>query len=157
MALTEAEKKDAPKITLGGSEFAIPRLALKQNRVVVAGLKKLLPLLAELEKTAEAAKQAVASGAGPGAAGMAMLDAFPIDEVSFDTLCDVVYAATTRARPEFSRAEFDDLPVGVDELMMALPVIMGQTFAFARRGDAQPAGEAQAPSGAPATTDQPQS
>lgn len=139
MALTPAEIANSPIISLGGRDFHIPPLAVKQNRVVVGGLKTIMPMLAAFEKFAVEAKAAAADGKIDSAeAGFAMLASFPVEDGAFDALASIVYAALTRAYPSLSKAEFDDMPLGVDELLMAVPVIMAQSFAFARRGGAQP-------------------
>lgn len=153
MALTPAEIANAPTIMLAGRPFHIPRLAIKQNRVVVAGLKVLLPLLGDLERVANEAKATIAangSDAAAAVAGLEMIKSFPMEGAAFDIVCDIVYAAITRGDPAFTRAEFDDLPTGVDELLLAIPTVMAQSFAFARKGDLPP-GEAQ-PAAQPATT-----
>lgn len=146
MPLTPAEIANSPPIILGGETFHIPALASKQNRVVMGGLKLLMPVLQDFERMANEAKSALdkAKANGGGNADdaksvLSMLNDFPLETATFDVLCDVVYAACTRARPEFTRAEFDDLPLGVDELMQALPVIMGQAFSFSRRVGGAPA------------------
>jgi len=147
--LTEGEISNSPAIKLGGADFRIPRLAFKQNRVVVGNLKKIMPLIATVQGMAGAAKVAITAG---GEIDQSWFLNFPIDAETMDILAEVTYAAVTRAHPEMSRAQFDDLPIGVDELLMALPVIITQSFAFAKKpaGEgkpAAPAGEAPVPTG----------
>jgi hypothetical protein len=132
--LTEADIKNSPSIKIGGQVFYIPRLALKQNRVVVSALKMILPLISKIE--------VISRSPNPGAA---MLDNFPIDDSSVELIANAVYAAITRARPDFARADFDDLEMGIDELILALPVVMQQSFAFMKTTGGEPA----APSGEP--------
>lgn len=142
MSLTPAEIANAPTFTLAGKAFHIPRLAIKQNRVVVSGLQKLLPVISKLEDVA----RSVAAG---GSGAETFLSSFPLNGDTFDTLADIVYAAITRGDPTFGRDQFDDLPIGVDELLMALPVVMAQSFAFTKKPEgtpAAPAGEAMPPS-----------
>lgn len=150
MPLTKQQIESAPSIELGGRRFYIPPLGIRQNRIVISGLKKLLPLMQEFEKVARdlRAKMDAAKAAGVPEAeaetesGFGLFANFPIDDDTFDALCAVVHAAITRAYPEFTRADFDDLPIGVDELIQAIPVCTGQSFAFSRREANIPAPEA---------------
>ncbi len=52
----------------------------------------------------------------------------------YETLCDVVFAALTRAHPRLERAVFEDWPIATCELLDALPVIARQTGFLRRRG-----------------------
>lgn len=45
----------------------------------------------------------------------------------YDTLCDVIFAALTRANPHLLRSEFEDWPISVYELVDALPIVAEQT------------------------------
>ena len=57
--------------------------------------------------------------------GLLALGSDPAED--YDTLCDVVFAALSRAHPELDRDEFDDLPIATYELLDALPTIAKQT------------------------------
>lgn len=125
--VTEAELRNAPTISIGGRTFHIPRLALAQNRVVVDNLTSILPVIGKME--------AIALSANPaGELTKAMATSFPIDMATFNKMCDAVYAAITRGYPDFTRDEFDNgLPVAVDEIVTALPIVMSQSFAFKKK------------------------
>ena len=106
----------APLVTLAGREWFVPVLAIRQARVVVPGLMRLMPVL-----------QAMQTG---DAAAMAQLS-----EANFDAIVGVVHAALTRAYPDLSREEFLDLPASTPELVAALTVVTRQT-GFFKPGDA---------------------
>ena len=106
----------APVVALGGREFFIPVLALRQARVAVPGLLKLLPRL-----------NAIQARIGDGdPLGAALLES---DDV--DLMIDVVHAGLSRAYPGFSRDDLLDLEAGFAELVAALAAIARQTGLFA--------------------------
>jgi hypothetical protein len=51
----------------------------------------------------------------------------------YDALCDIIFAALTRAQPQLDRDEFDDWPVATYELLDALPVVAKQSGFFAHK------------------------
>lgn len=148
--LTPAEIANSPSITIGGEKFFIPKLALKQNRIVVDRLKSILPVMMQLEAAAKAVKASV-TPADTEASFKAMISAIPMDEETTGKVSDAVYAAITRGQPAYTRDQFDNLPCGIDELLMSLPVVMMQSFAFMQKpkeaapgaspGEAHPAQE----------------
>ncbi len=101
----------APVIKLAGREWFVPVLAMRQARIVVPGLMRLMPTL-----------QAMQSG---DVGAMARLS-----QDNFDAILDVVYAALTRAYPKLARDEFLDLPATTVELVAALSVVTRQTGLF---------------------------
>lgn len=123
---------DAPVVTLAGREWFVPVLAMRQARVVVPGLMRLMPLLGELQSGEPRA--------------MAKLG-----EAEFDDIVTVVHAALTRAYPDLSREDFLDLSISTPELIGALGVVTKQTGFFRPA----PAGETQAGE-APGETPAPQ-
>jgi hypothetical protein len=57
----------------------------------------------------------------------------------YETLCDVIFAALTRAQPQLDRDEFEEWPIATFELLDALPVIAKQTGFLERKlGDTAP-------------------
>lgn len=88
-----------PRIRIAGRAWPIPRLAPRQNRIVLPGFLLLADAPAE----------------------------------HYGVLCDVVFAALTRAHPQLDRAAFDDWSIATWELLDALPVIAGQTGFLAPR------------------------
>jgi hypothetical protein len=101
-----------PTITLAGKQWPVPQLAPRQNRIVVPALLEIVP------KIVEARAQAGNTGLGE--------VAYYLDTAIYDRLTDVVYFALTRAHPQLSRAEFDDMPIDTTELFAALSVIASQ-------------------------------
>ena len=85
-------------VELGGQEFFVPALALRQARIAVPGLLKLMPRLSAIQARI---------GAGD-ALGAALLDK---DDV--ELMIDVVHAGLSRAYPDFSRDDLLDLEGGI--------------------------------------------
>lgn len=105
----------AAVVALGGQEFFVPVLALRQARVVVPGLLKLMPRLNLIQGR-------IAAGDPLGAA---MLER---DDV--ELMIEVVHCGLTRAYPAISRDDVLDLEAGFAELAAALAVIARQTGLF---------------------------
>jgi hypothetical protein len=106
----------APVVTLAGREWFVPVLAMRQARVVVPALMRLMPVLQEMQS---GQPQAMAR----------------LSEENYDAIIAVVHAALTRAYPELSREMFLDLPASTPELVAALGVVTRQT-GFFRPADA---------------------
>jgi len=117
---------NAPVVTLAGREWFVPVLAMRQARVVVPGLMRLMPVL-----------QAMQTG---DAVAMSHLS-----QENFDTIVDVVHGALTRAYPALTREAFLDLPASTPELVAALTIVTRQT-GFFKPADAlgEPLGETRA-------------
>jgi hypothetical protein len=114
---------NAAVVTLAGREWFVPALAMRQARIVVPALMRLMPVLQNLQ-----------SGATEGAA--------QLSENDYDAILDVVHAALTRAYPRLTRDEFLDLPASTPELIAALAVVTRQTGFFTPTQMENPAGEA---------------
>ncbi|HUO54276.1 MAG TPA: hypothetical protein VMU18_06030 [Rhodoblastus sp.] len=115
----------APVVALGGREFFVPVLALRQARVVVPGLLKLMPRL-----------NAVQARIGAGDP----LGATLLDRDDVELMIDVVHCGLTRAYPDLSRDDLLDLEAAFPELVSALAAIARQTGLFAA-AEAQSPGE----------------
>jgi hypothetical protein len=102
-------------VELAGQEFFVAPLALRQARIAVPGLLKLMPRLNAIQARI---------GAGD-ALGAALLDR---DDV--ELMIDVVHSGLSRAYPAFSREDLLDLEAGFAELIAALAVIARQTGLF---------------------------
>ena len=111
-------KPGDPVISLGGLEWFMPVLAMRQSRVIVPKLMRLLPVLQSLENDD---------------AQIAALDEGTIDE-----LIAIAHPALTRAYPTLTIDQFIDLPVTVNEICAAAFLALKQTEWFR----AQAAGEA---------------
>ncbi|HEY5046932.1 MAG TPA: hypothetical protein VII49_02800 [Rhizomicrobium sp.] len=100
-----------PTVTLAGREWPVPVLAPKQNRIVVPALLEVVP------------KLVLAREAGGG--NLDILARY-FDTATHDRLTEIAWQALTRAHPELTRATFDEMPIGVFELIGALATIAHQ-------------------------------
>jgi hypothetical protein len=115
----------APVVALGGREFFVPMLALRQARIVVPGLLNLMPRLNAIQERI---------GAGdPLAASL-------LAQEDVELMIDVVHCGLTRAYPTFLRDDLLDLEAGFVDLVAALGVMAKQSGLFAPAG-AHPPGE----------------
>jgi hypothetical protein len=112
-------------VELGGQEFFVAPLALRQTRIAVPGLLKLMPRLNAIQARI---------GAGD------PLGAALLDQDDVELMIDVVHSGLSRAYPDFSRENLLDLEAGFAELIAALAVIARQTGLFAA-GENPPPGE----------------
>lgn len=128
----EVEIAAAPKVTLGGKEWPIPKLAPRQQRLIVPALLAIMPTLGMIIAAVESKDP------------MAIAQMQVNDDV-YDKIVDVVYAALTRADPELKKEDFLDIAIDARDMFAALPVVMAQTGMMerAKPGD-KPAGETQA-------------
>jgi hypothetical protein len=94
---------EIPSVTIGGRAFAVPRLVIKQLKVVVPGIFKLQKILPK-----------------PG-------EDVSLDDETFGLLLDVVFVGISAGSPGFTRQNFEELPASPAELLDALGVISGQT------------------------------
>lgn len=110
---------EAPKIELGGMDWAVPELAAKQ-------IMRLVPALGRLERLGR-----VKSGG---------FETLTEEEIKW--IYDVAFIALSRAYPDLTRDSFDDLPIKIDEIVTAIPVIARQA-GLRRKSAAEtnPAGE----------------
>jgi hypothetical protein len=108
--LTDSRYDTTPTVTLAGCEWALPKLAPRQNRVVVPALLALVPKILRARDDADAA------GAKGGFAALARY----LDTESYDALAGLVFAALTRANPSLTREGFDDMAIDTFELVAAV-------------------------------------
>ena len=108
-----------PVVTLAGREWFVPVLAMRQARVVVPALMRLMPVLQEMQ------------GGDPSA--MAGLS-----EEHFENIIAIVHGALTCAYPTLTRDEFLDLPASTAELIAAIGVVTRQTGFFKPAEEAAP-------------------
>ena len=124
--MTHDNISETPTITLAGREWPVPRLAPRQNRIVVPALLDLVP------KILRAREEAAAAGE---TGSFAQVSRY-LDTAAYDRLTDVAFAALTRAHPALARAEFDDLAIDTFELIAAVRVIAVQAGLIGPRGEA---------------------
>lgn len=99
-----------PTVTLAGREWPLPKLAPRQNRIVVPALFELVP------KILKARDEADAAGEKSSFTTLALY----LDTGSYDALASLVFAALTRATPSLTRGEFDDMAIDTFELIAAV-------------------------------------
>jgi hypothetical protein len=118
----------APVVTIGGKEFFVPTLALRQTRVAVPGLLKLMPKL-------NAVQSRIAEGDPLGAA--------LLEQKDIELMIDVVCAGLSRAYPSITRDDLLDFEASFGELAAAAGVIARQTGLFKQPKTGEAQGEAQ--------------
>lgn len=112
------------KITLAGTEYEIPELAIRQNRFVVPLFSKVFPVIRDKAKEEK------------------------LNELSaenIEDMLDIVYHAMTRGFPHLKKEVFLDWKISISELLAALPVI-SELAGYGRKDETQmgePKGENQ--------------
>ncbi len=115
----------APVIVLAGQEWIIPVLAIRQNRIVVPRLRKLIPLLGRAARDPLSAELMSADCL---AANEELMTEGVVNEIVL-----VLHAALTRAY-EITLEEFLDLEIAPHEWVGALGVVIQQTQFFKTGG-----------------------
>ena len=100
MSLDPIELADAQRVELGGKTWLLPSLVWKQIKVVIPGIDAFRARYAEI----------MASGSEYG-------------EADLDQMLRIVWAALTRARPDLTLAELEELPISVSQLAVAIPQV----------------------------------
>lgn len=95
---TEAELAAAPKIRVGGKTFSIVKQAPKQLRHILPAAFRINP----------------------------HLSAGTMPEEVMDDFVTVIHTAVRRGHPAITRDEFEDMPIGLDEMITAFGVILQQ-------------------------------
>ncbi len=118
-----------PTITLAGTEYVIPPLAIKQNRHVEVLAARHFDFFTGVSRRGDKVN---------------LLD---ITEQQAEDFQRIVYYAITRDRPNLTLAEFEALPISMREIMLALPVCLNQSGLFKPLTEGSPpTGEATPPS-----------
>lgn len=111
-------------VLLEGTEWPVPKLAPKQNEIVVPLILRTLPKILK-----------ITGRSGP-SEGQEARDAMRIslsqlsealDEQGMRDLATVLYWALERGHPELTRAAFDDMAIGTLDMVEALSVVARQT------------------------------
>lgn len=108
-----SEVEDAPKVTLGGLQWAVPMLSARQNRIIDPLILSLLPIFAKWQTDKALALSNISAP-------------------QYEALQEIALQGIRQARPEITRDQFLDLPVTLPELIAAFSVIAQQTGVFAR-------------------------
>lgn len=97
-----------PTVSLGGTDYPVKPLAIKQMRVVIPAMVRLKGLRIET-----------------------------ITEAQIDDLVEIVWQAVRTGQEQLTRDAFGDMPISPLDLMKALPVVAAQTGMAAKK-DAEP-------------------
>ena len=118
-----------PTITLAGVDYQIPKLAIKQNRhIEPLAIKHSEYFVGVIQNKGQ----------------VRLLNLTPEQALDFTT---IIYWAITRAKPEMTLAQFEDLPISMREIMVALPVCLQQSGLYrVATEENPPTGEDQLPS-----------
>lgn len=108
-----SETTPVPTIALAGREWPLPKLAPRQNRIVVPALLTLVPRILRARDEANAAGETSA---------LAVLARY-LDTQIYDALANIVFAALTRGTPSLTRDAFDDMGADTFELLAAVAPI----------------------------------
>jgi hypothetical protein len=136
-----AKDGSTPTIHLAGKEWPIPLLAPRQNRIVVPAVAKVTKRMreiaeAKLGKFAAEEKASLVAQLGSEAAlrqkiwqitDFSFEIAMELEPQFFDVICDALYWALTRAHPQTTRAQFDDMAIGMLEMIDAIGIVAQQT------------------------------
>jgi len=115
---------ESEKVTLGGQDWYVPKLALRQIKRIAPLIPDIIALLDRINAAAEAAR------ADANAAPFALR----ADEI--ETVIAAVHIGLTRAYPHLTRDAFEDLPIPLGELITALRVVALQSRAIVpKQGD----------------------
>lgn len=100
------------EISIGGKQWQVPQLAIKQNRIIDPLVLALLPIFYTWKSDPATISK--------------------IGREQYDSLLTIVYTAITRAKPDFTLQQFEDLPATLPELINAFSIIAQQTGIFAK-------------------------
>lgn len=107
-------------ITLAGQSWPIPKLAVRQWRVVVPGVFK---LMGNFGPMFEKMRQGDMTG-------VAAAQHFSLTQELTELMVEVIQAALSRATPRITKEHVLDMECDMTELMASLPVIMKQAGLF---------------------------
>ncbi len=110
---SELVSPGCPIITLAGREWFVPVLAMRQNRIVVPALMRLLPVLGAIESSPTA-----------------------LSADALESLITIAHAALTRAYPSLTMEDFLDLTISPLELIAAINIIGRQAGALKEKAAA---------------------
>jgi hypothetical protein len=99
-----------PTMTLGGVEWPVPALAIKQLRQLTPIITRYFQRFKDAANTADVVSR--------------------FDESMITDLLDIVFIGLTKAHPDISRDEFEEMSVSLSELREAVMVVVQQTGLF---------------------------
>jgi len=136
-----AKSTGAPCVRLAGQEWPIPLLAPRQNRIVVPAVAKItqrMKAIAEQRYSSleDDERQSLIAAIGSETDlrnRLWKITDFAVEIIQrlepefFDTVADALYWALTRAHPQLTRQVFDELPIGMIEMIDAIGTVAQQT------------------------------
>ena len=136
-----AKSAGAPTIHLAGKDWPIPLLAPRQNRVVVPAVAKVTKRMRDIAEQKLALLEADEKQQMIEAVGsenelrsrLWKVTDFSFEIIQrlepefFDIIADALYWALTRAHPQMTRQVFDDMPIGMAEMVDAMGIVAQQT------------------------------
>ena len=128
----------ATVIKVAGMDRFVPVLAMRQNRIIVPLLLKVLPIVERAGVFGSQVAQAQEGDPLLLQASEAVLSAFGGD--TLNDLNTIVFTALSRAY-DISFDEYLDLEITANELFEAVPNILKQTGLFKKRPGGAPVGE----------------
>lgn len=161
-----AKDGTTPCIRLAGKDWPIPLLAPRQNRLVVPAVSKVTKRMRDIaeEKLGNIeAEEKAGLIAQLGSESELRQKIWRITDFSFeiatvlepaffDIIADAIYWALTRAHQQLTRPAFDDMPIGMLELVDAIGIVAQQTGMMKR---ADPSADPLAQGGAAASPSSP--
>jgi hypothetical protein len=131
------QDETVPTVVLNGQKWPIPKLAPKQNEVVVPLVLELVPDLMDAIDFVEV------DGVKKQRMNLVRLSR-TLSPKGMHDLYTITFTALTRAHKELLREEFDEWPLGTMETVEAVIVIAKQTGLLREKkpGEVVPSGEA---------------
>ena len=127
---------DTPTVTLGGRQWPVPELTIRQLRACRRPIIDLTDALSPVVEKGEGGEAKVVTTTGERVMHL------PAEQ--FDQMCDVVYHGLTRVHPNLTPQEFDALEATDSEIFLAFLVVRRQSGIFVEtRGDAAAANSSQ--------------
>ena len=118
---------DTPSVTLGGKQWPVPKLAVKQNKIIDPLILGFLPVFAEWTSDRASALS-------------------KIDGPKYNDLLNIAYVAIRKAS-DIKRDDFEELPITLPELIAAFGIIAQQTGIFQRAEPGEAPGVGNPPTG----------
>jgi len=112
-------------ITLGGRDYPVQPLSVRQLRVVVPAVTGLLRELGPMVVAAERLKLG-SEGLTPDMFE-AMMSSLQLTEAQFDFLITAIHGTLVRTHPNMTKDDFLNLDATMMELFSALPMVMNMT------------------------------
>lgn len=114
-------------VTLDGVRWPIPKLAPKQNHIVVPLILRTLPRIMKTMQAAPTADQPDTAQKQQKVELNLQLLSEVLDEQGMDDLSTILFHALERGHPDLTRGAFDNMAIGTLDMIEAVMVIARQT------------------------------